>query len=114
MLSVEVSKAWVLNPNVLRYRHGMVQPGLLIVNNFGEVIYGWSSTASVTNLFGTTDRPKPKDVWAAVVWLRLLVLCWVLEMRRVEIRMQLIECNRCSLMCTHRMAETNAFVRYLR
>lgn len=66
MLSVEVSKAWLLNPNVLRYRHGMVQPGLLIVNDLGEVIYSWASTAKVTNMFGTFNRPKPKDVWALV------------------------------------------------
>merc|ERR1712188_172902 len=63
VLKVEVCKNPMMNPNVVRYRHGMIQPGMLIITRAGEVIYSWSAKAGVTNLFGTTDRPVPKDIW---------------------------------------------------
>lgn len=63
VLKVEVCRNPMMNPNVVRYRHGMIQPGVLIITKDGTVVYSWSSEAGVTNLFGTTDRPSPKDVW---------------------------------------------------
>lgn len=63
VLKVEVCKNPMMNPNVIRYRHGMIQPGVLLITRDGVVVYSWSSVGGVTNLFGTTDRPSVRDVW---------------------------------------------------
>eukprot|EP00118_Oscarella_pearsei_P025327 m.307994 g.307994 ORF g.307994 m.307994 type:complete len:132 (+) comp43217_c0_seq1:376-771(+) len=45
------------------YPGGMVQPGVLALDKSGEVVYAWGVEAGISNLYGATGRPSPKDVW---------------------------------------------------
>ena len=45
---------------------GFFQPGVLVINQWSEILYRWRSVPSEKNLNGTVARPTPKHVWNAI------------------------------------------------
>jgi hypothetical protein len=44
----------------------MSQPGMVVLDRDGAVLYHWAVNPTAANLFGATGRPLPDDVWAAI------------------------------------------------
>mmetsp|Transcript_9619 Transcript_9619/g.20598 ORF Transcript_9619/g.20598 Transcript_9619/m.20598 type:complete len:111 (-) Transcript_9619:74-406(-) len=44
----------------------MVQPGLVVLDSRGEVLYHWAIEPSLMNVGGATDRPDISSVWAHI------------------------------------------------
>lgn len=54
------------HPKVKDYKGGMTQPAILVVNPSCEVLYSFAVTPSLSNVFGATGRPNPKEVWQLI------------------------------------------------
>ena len=48
------------------YEHGMVQPGVVVENADGKILYRWAITPSPENFGGATDRPLVADIVGAL------------------------------------------------
>ncbi|MEM9279915.1 MAG: redoxin domain-containing protein [Pseudomonadota bacterium] len=48
------------------YVHGMVQPGVVIEDADGKILYRWAIEPSQMNLGGATDRPLVSDILGAL------------------------------------------------
>ena len=48
------------------YPHGMVQPGVVIEDADGKVLYHWAIVPSEMNLGGASDRPLVSDILGAL------------------------------------------------
>lgn len=48
------------------YTHGMVQPGVVVEDAAGKILYSWAIVPSEMNFGGATDRPLVADIVAAL------------------------------------------------
>ncbi|XP_062518172.1 uncharacterized protein LOC134193352 [Corticium candelabrum] len=50
------------HPKVKDYKDGMAQPAVVVVNREGAVLYSFIVTPGLSNAYGATGRPNPKEV----------------------------------------------------
>eukprot|EP00761_Pharyngomonas_kirbyi_P012972 gb/GECH01012999.1/.p1 GENE.gb/GECH01012999.1/~~gb/GECH01012999.1/.p1 ORF type:complete len:388 (+),score=91.34 gb/GECH01012999.1/:1-1164(+) len=48
------------------YKCGLSLPGVYAVDSAGDVVYSWKMTPLARNIWGSSERPKPENVWESV------------------------------------------------
>lgn len=56
------SKFYSVHPAIKKYKYGMAQPAILIIDQEFKVLYRWAIVPSIQNIGGATDRPRPDQI----------------------------------------------------
>lgn len=55
-----------IHTRISMYENGMVQPGVLVAKQDGEVLFSWAINPSLMNMGGATDRPSLHEIFKGV------------------------------------------------